>query len=286
MTLDTLPVWLEAAPKAIVYLSLVLAIGTCAVRWFVLPRAGLAASVRDLAERRLARVLLTAYSATVLGLVVRLLSHTFAAFGDEWRSVESLRVIALESRWGSGWQLQAACAAAALLSAFLIPKHPQIGWPTATLAAIAGGLAAPLLGHAAGSATRMAFHGLHILGGGVWLGALAAIVVVGPRAALLVRFTPLALAGATIVVLAGLVMAVEYVAAVSNLWSTTYGRVLALKLAIFAGVLACGYLNWRTWGHSRGDSIPEESGRLAVVESCCAAAILIVTSLLTELEHP
>ena len=287
MAPDSLTVWLEAAPKALVYLALLLAVGACAVKWLVVRRADVTPDERDACERRLARLLLTANAAAVLALLLRLLAHTFAAFGAaDWLSAESLRVIAVESRWGESWRLQLTCAGVSLAAALLVPRHPYIGWPTATVAAIACCISAPLLGHAAGSGTRLTFHALHLLGAGIWIGALTCIVIVGPRAPLLKKFTPVALTGSSLIVLAGLVMAVEYVAQVSNLWSTAYGRTLMLKLAFFGGVLICGYLNWRKWG--RGEDAParEAGDRIARVESLLALAVVLVTALLTELEHP
>src|SRR5262245_58083613 len=118
MGLESLTVWLEAAPKALVYVAFLLAIGACAVKWLVLPRADVTADARDACEDRLARVLLTANAAAVLALLLRLFAHTFAAFGAaEWLSAESLRVIAVESRWGEGWRLQLICAGVSLAAA-------------------------------------------------------------------------------------------------------------------------------------------------------------------------
>jgi putative copper export protein len=286
MAPESLTVWLEAAPKAVVYAALLLAMGACAVKWLVVGRADLASDQREACERRLGRVLLAANGAAVFALLFRLLAHTFAAFGAaDWLSAESLRVIALESQWGGGWRLQVICAGVALSAALLIPGHRYIGWPTATVAAIACCVSTPLLGHAAGSGTRLAFHALHLIGAGVWVGALACIVVVGPRAALLKKFTPVAIGGSSLIGLAGLVMAVEYVVQVSNLWSTPYGRTLMLKLALFAGVAICGYLNWRKWGGGAGVKATDAGDRTARIESLLALAVVLVTALLTELEH-
>jgi putative copper export protein len=291
MPLDSMTVWLEAAPKALVYVALLLAVGACGVRWFVQPRTLLSERTDDRSERRLARLLLAATALLALGLLLRLLAHTFAAFGaGEWRSLESLRVIAVESRWGTAWRLQMLCAIVALAAALVVPAHRYIGWPAATVAIAACCLAAPLLGHAAGAATRVAFHAIHLLGAGLWLGSLATIVLLGgPRGPLLRRFTPLALAGAAMVVMAGLVAAVEYVGQVSNLWGTAYGRALLLKLAGFSGVLACGYLNWRRWGRGSPAAVDvarDRADRLAIVESALALAVVLVTAVLTELEQP
>jgi putative copper export protein len=287
MALEALTLWLEAVPKAFVYIALPLGVGACSVRWFVLPRADLSSNQREERERRLARLASISFIVLVVALVVRLLAHTYAAFGSA--SLESLRVIALESGWGEGWRWQIVCGLAALVSALFIRARQRIGWVTTTVAAVACCFAMPMLGHAAESTARVLLHGVHLAGAGIWLGALSAIVIVGPRSALLSRFTPLALAGASLIVVAGAVMAVNYVGQVSNMWSTPYGRTLTLKLAFFAGVLGCGYLNWRRWGmlpssHDAGRRSGEAG--LAVVESTLALLILLVTAVLTELEHP
>jgi putative copper export protein len=72
----------------------------------------------------------------------------------------------------------------------------------------------PLLGHGAVSRWHMLLHGTHVLGAGIWVGTLRALVLIrvpsGQRLTLLRGLSPLALGGAMAVGLAGIVMAWSY----------------------------------------------------------------------------
>jgi putative copper export protein len=294
MAVSVFPLLLEAASKVLVYGSLLLAVGVCAVRWLLLTRArGVSADeVRD-SERRLARLILIATVSLTVALLFRLAAHTVAAFGAaEAMSIESIRVIALESRWGGGWRLQILAAAVAVSAGLLVRMQPRNGWVALAAAVLTCCLSIPLLGHAAGDGRRLAVHSVHVGAAGLWLGSLASILIAcRPRAPFLRGFAPLALSGAALMAGAGGVMALEYVGSLSNLWTTAYGRALSVKLALFGAVLAAGYANWRRWrvapavaGAGGGD--PPGSVRIPVVEVLIAVAIVLVTALLTELEHP
>lgn len=294
MPLNSLPLWMEAAAKAVVYIALLLAVGAGGVRWLLLPRArGLSEGELQRYEQRLARLVLTAALALTGALALRLAAHTTAVFGfAESLSIEAFRIVALESRWGSGWRLQMLGAVAAVSAALVIRIHRGIGWLASTGAVIACCFAVPLLGHAAGEPRRLAFHASHVLGAGLWLGSLASVLIVGrPRAPLLRRFAPLALSGAAVLLVSGIVTAVEYVGSIWNLWTTAYGRTLSIKLGLFGAVVGCGYFNWRRWRpdlSSSGGASADAQGseRIEVVEATLALAIVLVTALLTELEHP
>jgi putative copper export protein len=149
----------------------------------------------------------------------------------------------------------------------------------------------PLLGHAAGSPARHALHTIHLLSGAVWLGSLAVLVRLRNRPdgrwlaesslPLEARFSPLALTTGTLVGASGVAAAWIYLAGTAPLVSTAYGRLLLTKVACVAVVLACG---WRNWQRVRSGALPS----LAVmgVEVASALAVVMVTSVLTETEHP
>jgi len=196
---------------------------------------------------------------------------------------DNLRLIALESRWGGAWKIQFILATFQLLAGLLVPKGGRAGWFTWTLCAILFCAALPLLGHAGGSNARLLLHATHIFATSVWLGTLTAIVVLlNDGGKLLIRsFSPVALVCSAVVVLTGIIVAGLYVASPDNLVATTYGRTLLLKVGLFLGILACGWMNWRRLRiHS--------SGRVSTLraELAFAAAVILVTGILTEMEHP
>jgi putative copper resistance protein D len=284
---------LEGSAKALLYASLLVAIGASAVRWLLLQRvlAELGAVQVSSIEQSAARTARMAASLALAASGLRVWTHTVSAFGFQGAALwDNLRLIAFHSRWGRNWQVQAiaalvftvACAATVWRRSF---------WPLATLSTVGFTATIPLLGHASGDTARMAVHVLHILAAGAWLGTLAVVLLMpiapaNPSTRLLIlrRFSPIALPGAATVIAAGLVASWFYVGALSNLGSTAYGRLLVLKTSLVAGIAVCGYVNWRRLHKLHEDSAPSAS--ILVLETTLAAAVVIVTGYLTEIAHP
>lgn len=286
---------LEAAAKTLAYIAALAALGTCAVRWSALPAA--APGPPDLSSFsprvRLARVGLRFATVGVLALLLRAWAHTAVAFGpSEALSWENLQLIALQSAWGRGWRLQALASAATVLSLTLAHRRLPGGWEAATIAALAGIGAVPLVGHAAGSNARWLVHVAHGAGAGVWLGSLASIVLAtrsvpgGPvwRARMLKGLSRLALPGSAIVALSGAWAAWLYLGAPSAVVTSVYGRMLLVKLVLVVGVAACGFANWRRY--RQVGSEPEPRSGTVWLELVLAGLVIVATGVLTELEHP
>jgi copper transport protein len=272
-------------PKAAVYALGQLAIGIGIVRRLA---RNTRSSSRDADLgaylARLARVLALLL---LLALALRLWAQTASAFGpsDAW-AFENLRLIGLESRWGHGWRLQ--LLAAAILFAAIARSPGPLRWALFDAGAIALALAMPLLGHAAGSWSRHGMHVAHNLATACWLGTLGVITIASwqPRARSVVdplvrAFSPIALTAAGVAVVSGALAAWLYVGSWSAFWTTSYGRVLALKLVGVAVIVACGWTNWRSVTHGR-------SARAVVIttEWLAALGVLALTGVLTETEHP
>jgi copper transport protein len=286
----------EAGPKALLYAALLPALGACAARWLLVPRLRAALTPAALAavERSLGHVGLASALAVLAATLLRAWTHTVAAFGfSEAQSWEAIRLIAFESRWGGNWILQVAAAAALVASYLLVRLSPQAGWLLAALSGVGLAVALPLLGHAAGSPGRMAVHTAHLLGAGLWIGTLAALWAVAriesrgeasdlAAPSLFRQFSILALSGAAVLLVAGLVASALYVETLSSLWTTGYGRALMLKLVLVAGIGACGFVNWRRFGEPGDQSAIPPTVPLEVALAC---AVALATSVLTELEH-
>ena len=100
---------------------------------------------------------------------------------------------------------------------------------------------------------------IHLLAVSVWVGGLAALVVLGASAwsavpredrnglvhQVVVRFSRLALGAVAVLVATGTLNAVLDLAALSDLWRTPYGRVLSAKIVLLALALAFGA--WHLW---------------------------------------
>jgi copper transport protein len=138
---------------------------------------------------------------------------------------------------------------------------------------------------------------LHLIGAGLWLGTLAIVASVGwsgdPEgrgsrvARLIASFSPLALTGAALTGLSGVVTGWQTVGSLGALTATPYGRTLLLKLGCLVGVAAIGAYNWRVvqprLAAGSGEGLLRRS---ALTELTLGAILLLVTALLVVLPAP
>ena len=127
---------------------------------------------------------------------------------------------------------------------------------------------------------------LHVTAAAVWVGGLFALVVIVPgegvppeivdRAAR--RFSTIAIAAVVAVGLTGAVRALAELSSASQLWTTSYGRAILAKTAIFAVLLGLGAVSRAT--------VREGAGRLRNVvrlELLLAVALVVAVAILTSL---
>jgi copper transport protein len=92
---------------------------------------------------------------------------------------------------------------------------------------------------------------LHVAAAAMWLGGLVALAFVVPRSAqppeiksaALRRFSRVALGSVIVIAVTGVVRALSELAAVSQLWTTGYGRAIGAKSILFALVVLLGWLS-------------------------------------------
>lgn len=300
-----LAVALEAAPKALVYAAVMLGVGAATgrglLRFRVAPR--LTVAQRFALADGFRRLAVIASMVLVAALTWRAWAHTAAAFGiSESFSPQNLYTIAIESQWGSGWQLQMAAALVLAAVSRTISRWPAAGWRATAVVAVALCYLLPLVGHAAGEPGRALLHGSHILAAGSWVGTLAAMTLASrahdlaplaapplpsPRQEMLSQFSPVALPGSALLLVTGATAAWLYLGGWSALWTSTYGQLLLVKLFLAAAVAGCGFVNWQTLRHPDRSSELPWAGRLLVgLELVLAVGVVIVTAVLTETEHP
>ena len=100
-------------------------------------------------------------------------------------------------------------------------------------------------------------------------------------------FSPMALAGAAVVAVTGILNVVFQLGAISEVWSTGYGRALLIKLALLAGVGALGFYNWRRVLPGLGDDAgTHRLRRSARAELGLGLVVLLVTAVLVALPTP
>lgn len=185
-----------------------------------------------------ARAARSAAFGLVIACVLLLGAQLQLWFGAEgFTDPENLRTMLVLTLWGLHWTWLAGAAVLVVITV-------------------------PLVGHGGSSADLPAlWHRLHLAGAGLWIGTLA-VTALGhaddPTAVLVAlrRFAPVAFTGAAFVAVSGGALAWEHMQPWSTLWTTTYGRVLTLKLVAVLAVGAAGFVNWRRQvrGRSRWNS--------------------------------
>jgi len=188
---------------------------------------------------------------------------------------------------------------AVLLVAFLLAwRRAASGWPVAGIAGMAFALRNLLTGRIAGMVNP-----LHVLGGSLWLGTLFVLVVCGlgqmlrpsvpaaereqAVAEMVHRFSAVALWGASLLGMTGIVTSWTHLKPLSALWTTPYGYALIAKLSVVGVVLGLGAWNWKRVGPSLG----REGGagtirRTAATELVFAGAVLFLTAILVSVPSP
>ena len=288
------------------FLSLLLLLGAVAFRVLLMPRLGLPAVTFAVLRRRAWRVMTVAALLLAVAAVLRLWSQSAALHGAEraW-SAELLSIMLTDTGWGRAWMFQALCFA--LLGMAIVWARPSRDRAAAVIAvpAVIGlSLVPAMSGHAAGAtgvaALAVVNDGLHVMAAGAWLGTLALLMLVampvilklepdGARVAAdaVDRFSPMALAGGITVMLTGLINSIMHLSNVAQLWTTPYGRVLAVKALLVALVMAAGFVNWRRVRPTLRDTGGSRRLRIAAgLELTFAIFVLIATAVLTGTARP
>ncbi|WP_336921643.1 cytochrome c oxidase assembly protein, partial [Aquipuribacter sp. SD81] len=163
-----------------------------------------------------------------------------------------------------------AAAAATVAAGATGPRSSAL----ALVLVLAGVLPVALLGHsgsAEGHETAVTAMGLHLLGTGVWVGGLLALVALRGRlegaalASAVGRWSPLALASVVLVSLSGLANATTRLAAPGDLLSR-YGALLLAKTVLVAVLVGIGWAHRRAVLPRLADGGARSFWRLVAVE--------------------
>jgi len=125
---------------------------------------------------------------------------------------------------------------------------------------------------------------VHVAAASVWLGGLVALGLSlrgsGEHAANVRRFSNVALASVAVLSATGVVRALSELDAVSQLWSTGYGRALVVKTGLLAALVAVGWFNrYRLVPRLRLDGVRRNvAGELVLL-----AGLVVAVALLTDL---
>lgn len=295
-----------ALARWLTYAAALLVIGASVFRFGVLRALARSVPVPPTLALRAARTALVA--AGVLALIaapLRLLAQA-RSFVDPGESLSaSLFSTILGTDWGRAWIVQVLAAGLAAAGALFATVAPS-GWYPAVAGATAVVLSLPLTGHATGSEQAGAWgyplDALHMLGAGTWIGTLGVLLIAalvplsrageegrGRLVADMVHaFHPVALTGAGVTVLAGVIMSLRYLQGeFGALLSSQWGRTLLIKVALLAVVATIGAWNSKVMRPKLGtDESATQMRRSATVEIAVAILVLAATAVLVALPLP
>jgi putative copper export protein len=202
------------------------------------------------------------------------------------------------SAGGSSLAIEVVLLVVLTVAFVLAMRRVALAWTVAAIAALAYALRSIVQG----KATAMV-NPLHVLGGSLWIGTLFMLVACGLAsmlsasvpseqretavAAMVHRFSTLALVGAGLLGITGVVTAWTHLKHLEALWTTPYGVTLDAKLAVVLAVVLLGAWNWRRVGPALG----HEGGaltirRTATTELVFAGVVLLLTAVLVSVPSP
>jgi copper transport protein len=214
----------------------------------------------------------------------------------------------LHTRFGGPWQVEALLTLALLLPVIGLARRGGLAdVPAGVWLGLAGVLVAATAalhvfnGHArtdSSPALAVTSASVHLLSAGVWVGGLAAFVVLGlpslrgvpsdRRATLLAagvrRFSAVAVAAVVVVTLTGTINSLFEFGALSDLWRLPYGRAVSAKILLMAIALALGarhlLLTRRRLAGPESDAAAASFGRTTRAETVVLTCVVAVAAAL------
>ena len=281
--------WRDDAARWALFASLALMIGVVGIRLLVLPR-----DVDPGVERRIHLLgtlgAFLALNAGIAGFVIRS-ANALQVSGVDLLYAD-LSPFAESTRFGNAFlvtTLGFGVCLTILVVAWVLDA-PLLRWP-AFLLGLALVWGYPLSGHQATEPNSTALTEIadwvHLVTAMLWVGGVLTLaVVVWPlapdlRRAAFLRFSRVAVFLIGLLLAAGIVVAIERLPAVSDLWGTSYGRTLLVKIGLVLVALA-----WGAFHHTfvrprleRGET-PPGVGRSLLGESAVALAVLFAAAVL------
>jgi copper transport protein len=238
-------------------------------------------------ERFVAGAALAYVPVAVLGLVFEGAAAGGFSIGGaaKWSVVDTV----LHTRFGKVWMLQA-------LVALVLAAVLQFPWRrVAASLGVVLAAATTAASHASTDGTlAIVSDGAHVVAAAAWTGGLAATAVTllaarGERwrtaARVVPRFSALATAAVTVLIVAGVASAYLEVRVWRGLWETTYGRLVLVKVALLLPLLALGLFNNRVSVPGLRVELADVRRRFvraAAAELALVAGILGVTAALVQ----
>ena len=134
-----------------------------------------------------------------------------------------------------------------------------------------------LSGHSSATVPESVADWLHLSAATLWIGGLVQLALVARTADAFRRFSRLAMTCVAVLILAGTYLSIERFPALHDLWTTHYGHILLVKLALVSVALCWGALH-QLLGRSVHGSL--------WAESAVAMAVLLVAAVLVDSKPP
>lgn len=295
MQAEPLIVWADVGRQLLSFLALFATAGAVGFRYSALRTRFAAAATAEEPDIYLD----AARRAAWIGVVGAAIRTLFFVLGlRETAARRGVSVGEAFSAGGVGQVLQVAALALMIVGFLLALRRVGTGWALAAT----GLVLSAVRGLATGNVASIV-NPVHMLAGGLWIGTLAVLVFVGIGttyahgvtgerrgrvvADMVNAFSPLALGSALLLVTFGVITAVRHLKYWAALWTTPYGQMFLVKLALVATVVSLGAWNWRrvrpTLGADAGASAIRRSARM---ELAVAALVLVVTAIIVNLPTP
>jgi len=292
---STGPTWTDDAARWAYFVALALLIGTIGLRLLVL-REPLPVRLSNRLYGVAAAGGIATLNVGIAAFVMRAADALQLPFGELLYG--DLSPIATKTRFGIAFvamTLGYAVVTALVLLAWILDR-PRLLWPAFALGlGFATGLS--LSGHQGVEPNATFFTGLadwlHLASAMLWVGGLVALAAcVWPLAPELRRpaflgFSRIATVLVAVLLLAGTYLSISRLPSVSDLWSTTYGQALLVKIAI-----VCVALGWGAVHHFvvrprlERDDAPRGLRRSLIGESTVAILVLLVAAVLVNTRPP
>lgn len=290
------PSALEKLVRWLAYLGLAVLTGGLAFRLLALPRV-----LPERIDQAFFALVGAATIVTINAGVVALLLRADAALQlpfDRFLYAD-LSPFAGGTRFGMAWVwMTLGCAlVGCLLTLAWLGRSRGPLWPALAISlALAAGFS--LSGHSASepnsSPLSVTADWIHIAAASIWIGGLVTLATIGwrldrpERNVAFLRFSRIATLLVGVVLVAGVYLGLLRLQALPDLWSTDYGQVLLVKIALV--VLA---LTWGAAHHflvrprlERGEPVGGRVGRSLMGESLVGVAVLLVAALLVNTAPP
>ncbi len=282
-----------------------LAIGCCALGVMIVPRVGADHAARRQLAADVARIGLIAGIVLIPASLVRLVDQLLALRSPGDPMFAGLQPLMLSTTWGRGFLSQMSALVVTLAGFVLVRRTRAPAWWIASAGALGLGATLSLQGHAIGNedATLIAVFAdvSHVTAAGLWIGTISVIGVLGTslRAAegtvasasadaatarlrvLVPLVPPVALTGAALLVVSGVVSSLLQLRAADELWTTAWGRFVGLKAMLLLAIAALGARNWRQLGRRLETATGVRAlRRTLLIELALAALVVLITALL------